>query len=1174
MRTRYYLLSIVSAVALLATLPARAQVRGERSTVAVRPATIDPSKFPRERRHLESEIGERDADVMLADDTSPEEWARIWARVKALRPGEAGGTPLRDMTDSRKRDRRQILAAPTLGRNFGGSSTGGPYPPDPSMAVSANHIVQVVNSTIRVLNKNGTTLMNQGLATFFTSVTPPSFIYDPKVFYDPDAQRFVVLEMTFDTPTQTAFFLVAASKTADPTGQWWFYKLDSKLDGATPTNNWTDYPGLGFDDQAIYLTGNQYTFAGNAFAYSKIRILDKSVVYAGGAVTWFDFVNMKNADNSTVFTVKPVQTYGAAGGEYLVNTKPGGANFVTLWKITNPLAATPTLTRQGATGRTNVGSYLPPPTSAQQGGCTSLDAGDNRTQDAIWSGGTLYTAFTESHNWGSGSVGSLRILKINTTTATATQDFTFGSNSTHYIYPNATVDPCGRMFIGFSKTSSTQFPEFRMVVDPWNDPTTLLVKSGTLCYNASTTRNRWGDYSGIGVDPAGTVWASAEYANGATSWSTWIGEIVGPSSTLIVTPSRDTAVCAGNAATVGVAVSGGTPPYNVTWTPTAGLASPGQPVSTATPTTTTAYHADVTDACGTIVGANVTVTVNQLPNPVITGDPVVCANVVKTYSTNFGNGRSYDWLINGGTIVGTSNINRINIAWGSSGTGSIQLTETILATGCAVTTPSYPIVINPNPVAAAGNDIEICAGSSAPLGGPNPATQGLAPYIYLWSPAAGLNSALDPHPVASPVITTTYHLLVTDARGCTSTDTIIVTVNQLPEPVVTANHALVMCEGDSLLLSANDGFTSYHWSNGDTTRQITVRKGGAYAVAVTNSKGCPKASDSTYVTVNPRPVPTVQGPPSVCPQSSTSYSAGNVPTENVQWSVTGGTITSGQGTKTVFVKWGAIGTGRVDLVATRITTGCSSLPTSLPITIQNNLAKPAVATDGNVSLCQGDKLTLSAPEGYALYDWSTGDHTRQITVDKAGPYTVSVTDSGGCTSSKSDPVNVTVHPLPAKPTIGNVPDTDSLFAINMMGTFTWRLGNVLLPQATGGRILVRSDGSYTVTFTDTNGCSATSDPFPVNWHPASVDGEAGGLSMAVRPNPNNGLFTVEATIAAPTTVRLTLTDLNGKLIRALDEGRVGGAYRKEIDVRDIPSGVYIVEITIGARKVSRKIVKE
>ena len=47
------------------------------------------------------------------------------------------------------------------------------------------------------------------------------------------------------------------------------------------TNNWGDYPGLGYNDAAIFINANQYSINNNSFQYAKVRVLSKAQLFSG-----------------------------------------------------------------------------------------------------------------------------------------------------------------------------------------------------------------------------------------------------------------------------------------------------------------------------------------------------------------------------------------------------------------------------------------------------------------------------------------------------------------------------------------------------------------------------------------------------------------------------------------------------------------------------------------------------------------------------------------------------------------------------------------------------------------------------------------------------------------------------------------------------------------------------
>lgn len=423
--------------------------------------------------------------------------------------------------------------APPLGTNFMGITYTYWYPPDPILAAGPDHIVVVVNSSWAIYTKTGTKLFQTTLGNWFSNVLPGADPFDPKIIYDHHAGRWIILALA-GIDTTPSYYLISVSQTSDPTGLWWNWALRADIDGSNPTNNWADYPGLGFDEgSAIYITSNQY-LVGGGFQYAKLRILYKSQLYSGAALSWWDFWNWTNENGSKVFTWKPAHTFDSPSVEYLVNTHWSSANWVTLWALTNPLGAPPTLTRQATV---SVASYSAPPDAQQLGGPELIATNDCRTQDVQYRNGYAYTAFPVAYNWGSGTVSAIRYLKINTSTNSAVADITYGADGFYYYFPAVYTTSDERVVMVFNRSSSTEYAGCRYVGDFPNDLASAQLKAGEGYYTLGGTPHRWGDYSGIGVDPAQTcrIWMYSEYATTNTNrWGTWVGEVTfGPTPTSV-----------------------------------------------------------------------------------------------------------------------------------------------------------------------------------------------------------------------------------------------------------------------------------------------------------------------------------------------------------------------------------------------------------------------------------------------------------------------------------------------------------------------------------------------------------------------------------------------------------------------------------------------------------------
>ena len=144
--------------------------------------------------------------------------------------------------------------------------------------------------------------------------------------------------------------------------------------------------------------------------------------------------------------------------------------------------------------------------------------------------------------------------------------------------------------------------------------------------------------------------------------------------------------------------------------------------------------------------------------------------------------------------------------------------------------------------ANAGTDTSFCAGGSVGLSASG--SYGTSPFTYAWSPATGLSSATVSNPTASPASTTTYTVTVTDARGCTASDAVVVTVNELP--VADAGNDTTIYAGDTVQIGAApvSGYT-YSWlptiylNNSLISNPMAFPEDSTlYIVTATNDKGC------------------------------------------------------------------------------------------------------------------------------------------------------------------------------------------------------------------------------------------------------------------------------------------------------------------------------------------------
>ena len=240
--------------------------------------------------------------------------------------------------------------------------------------------------------------------------------------------------------------------------------------------------------------------------------------------------------------------------------------------------------------------------------------------------------------------------------------------------------------------------------------------------------------------------------------------------------------------------------------------------------------------------------------------------------------------------------------------------------GCAPNEASITIeVFDVSPVSIGESEsVAICPGNSVVL----TATDGF--QSYLWSDGSfGPELVVD-----SPG---SYSATATDANGCESvSDTVEVALYSVDTPEVTWNGELLLCEGASLTLQAEEGFSTYLWNTGVESSAITVDQAGLYSVTVTDANNCTTSSETIEVSVSELGSAVFVGDSEVDEGSEVTYSIEGDDFE-IDWEVEGGTIVS-EDNQGMVVLWGSPGTGSVSYTLTNAD-GCVFGPFNAAITI-------------------------------------------------------------------------------------------------------------------------------------------------------------------------------------------------------------------------------------------------
>ncbi|MDF2437137.1 MAG: hypothetical protein K0Q95_1513 [Bacteroidota bacterium] len=326
-------------------------------------------------------------------------------------------------------------------------------------------------------------------------------------------------------------------------------------------------------------------------------------------------------------------------------------------------------------------------------------------------------------------------------------------------------------------------------------------------------------------------------------------------------------ICAGSSTML--SASNGTA---YSWSPAASLDNAIIAMPTATPTGTTTYTVNISTKYGCPVSKTVTVTVNQLPVADAGADASICAGSDTTLGAN--GGTSYSWA----PAAGLDFTNIANPVASPFGTTTYTVTVTD-ANGC-VNTDDVTVNVNLLPTADAGSAASICAGENITLAGSGSGS-------YSWTPAASLDDNTLAGPLATPTITTTYTLTVTDLNNCMNTSTVVVTVNDLPAPALISSSN-ISCNGltdGSAGVSVTGGSTySYLWSNAETTSTVSGLPAGIISVTITDDlTGCESQGSFTIVEPSPISLLTMDDTTAGCDASVMVMAMGGTPGYTYLW---------------------------------------------------------------------------------------------------------------------------------------------------------------------------------------------------------------------------------------------------------------------------------------------------
>ena len=355
-----------------------------------------------------------------------------------------------------------------------------------------------------------------------------------------------------------------------------------------------------------------------------------------------------------------------------------------------------------------------------------------------------------------------------------------------------------------------------------------------------------------------------------------------------------------------------------------------------------------------------------------------CIGNTIALSTSTLTGATYAWY-NGSTPIAGATSATYNAT--VSGNYSVKLNNV----GCTVPSNSISLLFNPLPtLSITTSSSTICAAQSVSLNVTGANT-------YSWT--GGGNNATY---TVSPLVSTNYSVIGTDANNCSNTGTVSIVVNPATTIQIAASQ-LAICPNETATLTLT-GATSYTWTDNSNNTAYTVSPTAntSYSVTGTGSNGC-IGNAAVTITVNPNPSISISASNSViCSGNSSLLTASGANTY---------TWTSGPNASTYSVS------PLTNTTYTVIGTDLNNCSNQGVVTLSVNSTPSVIATANNNTICAGQTTTLTA-SGASTYSWvSTGNTsvTEIVSPTINTGYAVIGTDNG-CSATAS--VQIVANPTP------------------------------------------------------------------------------------------------------------------------------------------------------------------
>jgi hypothetical protein len=406
------------------------------------------------------------------------------------------------------------------GSGINQTTAGVRFRPDTHGAVGNTQFVEVVNQHVAVYSKNSLSplLKSTSLNAFFGV---SDFIGQPRVVYDPDWKRWIIVVTRFQTSNTDTIhrFFLAVSETSDATGAYFHYTINFT---GQPGDRW-DFPELGIDQDSVLITGN----IGSAFfRFAELLPLAKARIYNGLSTKVMFFPNL-------VGTLAPPIVRDRNASTFLI-AAPSNSNALKKYTLVNS-SRFPGVALLGPVD-IPVPAYTIARNARQFGTTAQLETLDDRFVNASTQiGNDLWQVHTIAFD----GFPAPKFYRLNTATNKVTSSGIFFASQTSDDWnASIAVNDQNQPVATWSSTDASAHinVQVRAASGPVGlgtvlGPGTVLVTSPTFYTPFPTASVQpFGSYSAVTIDPVSpnTAWLVNQKTESATVWSSQISRITFP----------------------------------------------------------------------------------------------------------------------------------------------------------------------------------------------------------------------------------------------------------------------------------------------------------------------------------------------------------------------------------------------------------------------------------------------------------------------------------------------------------------------------------------------------------------------------------------------------------------------------------------------------------------------